>query len=544
VSACDNTGVMLIQPSGDGEGSFDAANLGNPPIKAAVKQEVWRDGIVRDRNNPSILAWEACNATIDPTFVDGLRAMKNVWDSLTPRKISVRGGPEFAPGDLVGCTLTGCEVGRKSANPLMPAWGSEAWGRQSARFEYDFEIAFIAEFLQNWRKSQQGNCFGLCQWYLAETPGEVGNFLEMQAGVEANDPRSFGSSMTDFNRIPKMLYYAYKAAWRPYSLEPVVAIAHHWNRSGAVAVNVFSNCPGVRLLINGTSQGTKIPNPWTGAGTNNDLTETTTQLPFECTWNVTWAAGTLRAEGLDANGNMVCFDEKKTAGAADHIVLTVDPHVVKPSGEVFDFRANGTDAALILATVVDANGVRCPLDSHNVTFSVSGPGNYRGGSDQFVTPTQPLGYHAPLDPELRAEGGMCKVAVRTTFTPGVVTVSATAPGLAGAASTSFAVLALDAPVSIGGPALHGAASSMVTARFAEFGRTIRYFLSGPASVTIEILTANGRIVRRVANDMLAQGWHTLPLETTPALAAGNGVYVVRLAVAGGSQFVKRFVCMR
>jgi hypothetical protein len=174
----------------------------------------------------------------------------------------------------------------------MPAWGSEAWGRQSARFEYDFEIAFIAEFLQNWRKSLQGNCFGLCQWYLAETPGEVGNFLETQAGVEANDPRSFGSSMMDFNRIPKMLYYAYKAAWRPYSLEPVVAIAHHWNRSGAVAVNVFGNCPSVRLLINGTSQGTKTPNPWTGAGTNNDLRDSTTQLPFQCVWTVTWAAGT------------------------------------------------------------------------------------------------------------------------------------------------------------------------------------------------------------------------------------------------------------
>jgi hypothetical protein len=546
VNACDNVGIMLIQPSGDGEGSFDAANLGNPTIKAGVKKEVWRDGIVRDRNNPSILAWEACNATIDPAFVDELRNIKNVWDSLTPRKISVRGGPEFAPGDLVGCTLTGCEVGRKSANPLMPAWGSEAWGRQSSRPAYDFEIAFLAEFLQNWRKSQQGNCFGLCQWYLAETPGEVGNFLEMQAGVETRDPRSFGSSMMDFNRIPKMLYYAYKAAWRPYSLEPVVAIAHHWNRTGTVRVNVFSNCPSVRLLINGVAQGTtKIPNPWTGAGTNNDLTETTTQLPFQCTWDVTWAAGTLRAEGLSAGGAVVCFDEKKTAGAPHCVVLTQDAPVVKPNGEVFDIRANGTDAALILATIVDSNGIWCPTATNNVTFSVAGPGNYRGGTDQWVTAGQPLGYHSPLDPELSSEGGMCKVAVRSTFTTGTVTVNATSPGLC-QGSVSFTVRPVDAPVTVQKPALYNLEQRKVFAQLGIYGASVRYFISQPAGVTLEILNSNGRVTGSYSSAKQAQGWHAVPLEAIAGSAGirSNGVYFVRFAINGVFQCVKRILVMQ
>jgi beta-galactosidase len=46
-----------------------------------------------------------------------------------------------------------------------------------------------------------------------------------------------------------------------------------------------------------------------------------------------------------------------------------------------------------------------------------------------VTAGQPSTYHAPLDKSLSAEGGLCKVAIRSTFTPGTVTVTATAPGL-------------------------------------------------------------------------------------------------------------------
>ena len=145
--------------------------------------------------------------------------------------------------------------------------------------------------------------------------------------------------MMDFNRIPKFLYYVYQAAWTPYSIKPVVALAHHWNRSGAVTVNAFSNCPKVRLSINGTAQGTdQVPNaPAAGTSTSADLTETATDLPFQVHWDVTWAAGTVRADCLDSNDQLVsgAFDQKVTAGAADHIVLTVEPPLLKPGGEVF-----------------------------------------------------------------------------------------------------------------------------------------------------------------------------------------------------------------
>ena len=532
--ACDAYGVMLIQPSGDGENNWATDMLAGNTSAAyqeGLKKEIHRDMVIRDRNHPSILAWEAANGACDPTLCDELRAIGTTWDSLAPRKQAVRGAP-WNPLDLASCTLTGCEIGVKTSEPQCPAWGAEAWGRASERWAYDYEIEFCGEFLQNWRKSIQANCFGLCQWYTAETPGEDRAFLDGKQPT-----RSFGSSMLDFNRIPKLLYYAYKACWRPYSLEPVVALSHHWNRSGSVTVNAFSNCPNVKLLVNGASQGTKTPNPWTGAGDGND--QATTQLPFQCWWNVTWASGTLLAQGLDANGNVVCTDQKVTSGAADHIALTVEPPLVKPNGDTFKITANGSDAAFILATVVDASGNWCPTDSHLVTFSVGGPGSYRGGSDQFVDATKPVTWHAPMDHELTAEGGMCKVAVRSTFTTGTVTVSATSPGL-GSGSVSYTVY----PADDGTAAQHQAAMN-VTAPFSPFrmttsGRQVKYFLNYGAIVSMDVMDAAGHVIQNIHESKQAEGWHSVNI----LLDNGKGVYFIRCRVNGNDQTVKKVMLIK
>jgi beta-galactosidase len=463
VNAADYLGVMVDQPSGDGEGEFSAQGLappGNwpnpsPTDTVALKDEIHLEMIVRDRNHPSILDWESNNGTMEESVGAGLLAIVNQWDNITPR-VSADRTPDPKNGTILGCTLTGCEFLVKTTYPNNPAWGAEYWGRQSARYAYDYQIDFVAEFLDNWQRSRVYKAFGIAQWYLTETPGEAGTFLEGPAGPQV---RSFGSSMMDFNRIPKLLYYAYQANWIPYATKPIVALAHHWNRSGVVTVNAFSNCPKVRLTLNGTTIGTdQVPNPL-GTSQNQaaDLTEQATDLPHEVTWqNVTWAAGTLKAQCMDANDNAVAdaFDQRVTAGAPDHIVLTVTPPVVRPDGSEFQVQANGTDAAFILATVVDAQGNWVPAPGTDstqaigpiVTFAVTGPGEYRGSSDQLVTcqgtctgtNANPQTYHAPLDPNLNFEGGMTKIAVRAQFTPGTVTVTATAPGL-GMGSTTFTV---------------------------------------------------------------------------------------------------------
>lgn len=102
-----------------------------------------------------------------------------------------------------------------------------------------------------------------------------------------------------------------------------------------------------------------------------------------------------------------------------------------PVGTPYRITANGSDAGFVLATIVDEKGRWCPLADNNITFSVEGPGSY----NFWVIPGKPLTFHAPGDPELAAEGGQMKVAVRSTFVPGTVKVTATSPGLGSGTAT-------------------------------------------------------------------------------------------------------------
>jgi hypothetical protein len=545
VEACDAFGIMIVQPSGEGEGAFsDGANA--TPARLILKKEIHRDMIIRDRSHPSILAWEASNGDMDSLYADTLRTISNTWDSLAPRVISLRGKP-FTNGkiDLHGCTLTGCDAQQKPLgnNINFPWWGSEYWGRHSSRFAYDFQVDFCGEFLRDWAGGIKNNCFGMCQWYLMETPGECGPYEE---GIDANSARSFGSSMTDFSRIPKFLYYQYGVCWIPYSLQPRVAIANHWNRSGTVRVDVWSNCPKVSLSVNSTVVGTQVPNGQLGAsGGITDVSNTTTQEPFQCTFTgVAFQAGTLKAEGLDANGNVVCTDQKVTAGAPDHIVLTQQQNITKPNGETFNVTANGTDAAVIVATIVDANGNWCPTDSGKITWSVAGPATYRGGSDQFVTAGQGYGYHAPLDPELNIEGGKAAVAVRSLFTTGTVTVTATVNGIPNAtASTTYDIKPVSDITVVANPALPNALSGgAMGARVYTAGHLVKYYLPGISDVAIDILNAHGQVVSRVPASRQPAGWHSISI--VPRAEAGiraAGVYFVTVAVNGEACPAKKIV---
>jgi hypothetical protein len=443
--------------------------------------------------------------------------------------------------DVIECSSSGCEAGEK-LNPActnFPAFGAEAWDAgpaRASRFAWDYELAFAGSYLVNWKNAVKANAFGLAHWYMAEAPGEVGPFLG-----DARTARSFGSSLTDASRIPKLLFYIYKVAWIPFSQQPGVVLAHHWNRSGAVRVNAFSNCPKVRLSLNGTSLGEKVPNP--ASGTGDDRTQTSTQLPCECWWdNVTWASGTLLAEGLDSTGKVVCSDKRVTAGNPDHIELTVEPRLTKPDGSVFNITANGTDCATILARVVDAAGNWCPTASNPITFSVTGPCLYRGGTDAFVTAGQPVGYHSPLDPELSAEGGMCKVAVRSTFTPGSVTVTAKSAGLKDG-TASYSIVAVSAgPSSI---AIPGGAREQRSAALHGFdmsGTTMKYYLSKLSAVSFVVLSASGRVVYKQAPTARGAGWTVSRIPGTAEM--GAGVYIARINVDGKENASKRFFIVR
>ena len=456
VNAADEYGIMIDQPSGDNEEAFAAPTAD----EVQLKEELHRDMIIRDRTHPSILDWESNNGTMVESVGKALLAIDSQWDPINTRAAADR-TPNPANGYILGCTLEGCEVNDKlNLYPNNPWLGMEYWGTGTARgLAYNYELEFVGPFLHNWTLSKQAKAFGIDQWYFADSPGENSLYTEYQkystppalSMQYSNSVRSLGASMVDMNRFPKLLYYAYQANWVPYQIKPVVKLANTWNRASEpqpIQVSAFSNCAKVRLLVNGAPQGTdQTPNPDTSDPGSNPL-ETTTSIAGQVSWNVTWAAGTAAAECLDDLGNVQATDTLTTAGAEDHINLTVVPEVTKPDGSSFAITADGSDAAFVVAQVVDKNNVVVPTAADNITFSVSGPATYMGGSEQYVQTgsdaysTAPgnssVNYHSPGDPQLQAEGGMTKIAIRSQFTTGTVTVSATAPGL-GAGSTTYTI---------------------------------------------------------------------------------------------------------
>jgi len=78
--------------------------------------------------------------------------------------------------------------------------------------------------------------------------------------------------------------------------------------------------------------------------------------------------------------------------------------------------------ALIDVEVVDAQGRRCPTDEARVDFAVSGPVIWRGGFNAAKLDSTNNLY-------LDTECGINRVAIRSTLTPGTITVTATREGL-------------------------------------------------------------------------------------------------------------------
>ncbi len=546
VAAADAYGIMIDQPSGDGEGSFN-----NPSADdSQLKQELHRDMIIRDRSHPSILDWEMDNGGNNITLATQLNNLGLTWDSIAPRQQASRAySPQYAFIDE--CDGAGCEDGNKQQNPNNPAFGAEYWdnvgtGRGLA---WDYELAFANGYLNDWRNGRANNTFGMAQWYFADTPGEVALYAEYQNNSNmTNYVRSLGYSMVDQNRFPRLLYYIYQANWTPYSIKPVVALAHHWNRAyeytagTPIQENAFSNCPAVRLLINGVAKdpvtgavlADQVPNAWNIA-TNNALDQNVTTMPGQVHWMVNWAPGTVAAQCIDGNGNPVvgAADTRTTAGAESKIVLTVVPNVAKPDGSSFQWTSNGSDAAFVVAQVEDAQGNLVPTAADNVTFTVSGPATYMGGTQQLVADPAVTNYyqdafsnanssvvngvpyaffHSPGDPELNFEGGLQKIALRSTFAPGTVTVTATAPGLA-SATVQLASVAPPAPVQSQAPAI--IVPPVNTSVTASYSATFTVAASGSGTLNYQWYS----------NGVAISGATGTSYTTAPTTAANNGASI-------------------
>lgn len=130
-----------------------------------------------------------------------------------------------------------------------------------------------------------------------------------------------------------------------------------WNWKGHegknIDVEVYSRYPKVRLYLNGQLVGEST---------------TTRAEEFRATFGIPYEAGTLRAVGVDADGNEAEERVLKTSGAATGIRLTAD--VPAPESRWANDAAD--DVCFVTVELIDRNGIRVQDADQQLHFEVRG----------------------------------------------------------------------------------------------------------------------------------------------------------------------------
>jgi beta-galactosidase len=413
VTSCDKYGIAESCPAGDGEHDvFDR--------QWDQRVEVMRDSMIYFRNNPSILLWEAGNAGIVAAQMQQMVAIRKQYDPNGGRVVGCRSLRD--PGAVAAAEYFGVMLGGPYADEdrnQAPMVETEDFRDEGPRGIWDDFSPPHFGFKKGPNDSYNWNAESFAIAGVRRYDNFVSNRIDnpdpahskwsAYASIYWSDSDADGrqqssevlrvSGKVDGVRLPKEIFFASRVMQSP---APDLHIIGHWTYPANTKKTVYviaSICDSVELFLNGQSLGVKT------APENGYV------YSFP---NVAYAPGTLKAVATQG-GKVVAQQELKTVGEPKALKLTVH---TGPQG----LQADGADVALIDFEVVDADGNRCPTDEARVDFAVSGPAVWRGGfcSDKLNTTNNLY---------LDTECGINRVAIRSTSTPGTITLTATRAGL-------------------------------------------------------------------------------------------------------------------
>jgi beta-galactosidase len=397
IEAGDQLGIMAEQPGVDGESDTVGAAW-------KVRAAAFRDMIIYFRNHPSIMIWEGGNQKVTLAHVKELRGYMDEYDPHGGRAYAHRRADQ-TDGQFMDVCI-GTEGGREI--PRLPVVEGEYDREESPRRVWDDasppnfgypEAKGKSDYVLTSEEyaADEVKQYVLKVGALNHCGGANWIFSDSTSGGRDAAEVTRASGEVDGERLPKEAYYVCQTMFRN---DPQVHIIGHWNYPAGTKKTVYvtSNCGDVELFVNGKSLGH-------GKVSDRYL------FTFE---NVAWEPGEIKAVAYKS-GKQIVSESKYTVGAP--VALRLTP-ILGPEG----FQADGSDVALIDVEVVDANGERCPTFQQRVDFDIAGPGVWRGGYNSGKT-------NSVNNPFLDVECGINRVAVRSTETPGLVTVTARCGGL-------------------------------------------------------------------------------------------------------------------
>ena len=449
IESCDRVGLIQAMPAGDAEKDVEGRRW-------EQRVELMRDAIIYNRNNPSILFYEGGNESISRNHMLELKAVRDQYDPFGGRAIGSREMLDIDEAEYGGEMLY---VNKSAKHPMWQmeycrdeglrkywdAWsypyhkeGAGPLYRNAPAPDYNHNMdAFAVEMVRRWYD------------YWLERPGTGRRVNSGGAKIVFSDTNTHfrgesnyrTSGVTDAMRQPKDAFFVHQVMWDGW-VEPErdrTYIVGHWNYDSSVrqlTKQVVSTGDEVELFLNGRSLG-KGERRYQYLFTFRDI-------PFE--------EGRLEAISY-RDGREVSRYAVETAGKPHHLNVTT---IENPQG----FRADGADIAIMEFEVVDEQGRRCPLDNRMVHFQLWGEGQWLGG---IATPQGAWPYGEQLsgaadankrnagsgqnaqlldgpgqesafsnyirETSLPVECGVNRVLVRSTTTPGDISLCCAAEGL-------------------------------------------------------------------------------------------------------------------
>jgi len=374
-----------------------------------IRINAFRDTVVYYRNHPSIFIWEGGNWAISKEHFQQVTDIINTYDPNGKRLLGNRRAEVKAHADKFVTIEVGTE-GWERKFPQLPIVESEYFRDESPRrvwdndslpsygdyprkhmnqYKWTSEEFAVLQADHWWNKmGKKAYHSGGANWIFSDGPHGGRNPSEV---VRA-------SGEVDAVRLQKEGFYALKSMWRP---EPQVHIVGHWTYENQVKKDIYviSNCSPVKLYVNGELIGT------------DNTPDNGYVYKFS---NVAFKPGTIRAEGF-IDDSLSVSQEKQTVGPKSHIKLTP---ITGPDG----WRADGSDIVLLDFEVVDRDGNRVPTNQQDITFTISGAGEWRGGYNSN-TPENSRAL------TLYTEAGINRVAIRSTLAAGTVVLTAKGEGV-------------------------------------------------------------------------------------------------------------------
>lgn len=423
----DETGFVVIDEA------FDCWAAGKVANDYSCDYPAWHrtdlaDLIRRDRHHVSVILWSIGNEINEQGLPGGAavaRELAALCHELDPSRPVTAGldRPDEAFAnrlpqelDIAGWNYKPARYPEFHAKlPGIPQFGSETASTFSSRGWYDFP--FLAERII--RENRQCSSCDLehppyattpdhefeqqdaCPWIMGEFVWTGFDYLGEPSPYNSHWPvRSSYYGIFDLAGLPKDRAYLYKARW---SEEPVLHLLPHWNWPGReetlLPVHVYTNYDRVELFLNGVSQGVRER-----AGTP--------RLVWE---GVPYRPGELKAVALDSEGKAVASSLMRTAEEPAALRLSADRAV---------FAAGGEDLICVTVEAVDRNGTPHPLSALPVSFRTEGAGALAALCNGDATSLEVFTGNS-----MRLFSGKCAAFLRAGETPGILTLTAEAPGL-------------------------------------------------------------------------------------------------------------------